>query len=115
MGSLSLSMPPPIQNSGRPRTNYEVPTSQLLGGSSEEDIILGFQISARLAKRVAWPVFVSCSISGWGGDGGGAAGGGGGMASPALDAGFDDDSQRHAAALAEREVSRIILHEKSIM
>mmetsp|Transcript_17918 Transcript_17918/g.32398 ORF Transcript_17918/g.32398 Transcript_17918/m.32398 type:complete len:208 (+) Transcript_17918:6491-7114(+) len=113
MGSLSLSMPPPIQNT-RPRTNYEVPTSQLLGGSSEEDIILGYQISARLAKRLSWPVFVSCSISGWGGDGSG-AGGREGMASPALSAGYDDDSQRHAAALAEREVSRIILQEKSIM
>ena len=121
MGSLSLSMPPVIRE-GRPRIDG-VPTSQLIGGSSEEDIILGHQISARLAKRVGWPIFVSCSFSGWGGDSGGGAVAAGGqqnaasnvMTSPALSAGYDDSMQQHAAALAEREVSRILLHEKSIL
>ena len=120
MGSLALSMPP-ISRNGRPATLDGVPTTQLLGGSSEEDMILGHQISARLAKRVGWPIFVSCSFSGWGGDSGdGVAGGamGGGqegadvMTSPALSAGYDDSLQQHAAALAEREVSRILLQEK---
>ena len=116
MGSLALSMPPVIRN-GRPRTD-EAPTTQLLGGSSEEDMIMGHQISARLAKRVGWPIFVSCSFSGLGGDsiGGSAAAAGGQedasnvMASPALSGGIDP---QHAAALAEKEVSRILLDEKS--
>jgi hypothetical protein len=122
MGHLTLSMPPVIQN-GRPSSLVGVSTTQLLGGSSEEDMILGHHISARLAKRIGCPVFLSCSLSGWGGDSGGsvAAGGGGGggggqgvasdMSSPALSAGYDDSLQQHAAALAEREVSRILLRE----
>lgn len=119
MGPLALSMPPAIRNDGRPNPDG-VPTTQLLGGSSEEDMILCHQISARLAKRVGWPVFVSCSFSGWGADssGGGSSGGAGQddlMASPALSAGYDDSAQRHAAALAEREVARILLDEKSAM
>ena len=117
MGSLALSMPPVIRN-GRPRTD-EAPTTQLLGGSSEEDMIMGHQISARLAKRIGWPIFVSCSFSGWGGDsiGGSAAAAAGGqegasdvLASPVLSGGLDP---QHAAALAEKEVSRILLDEKS--
>ena len=86
-------------------------------------MLLEHQISARLAKRVGWPVFVSCSFSGWGGDtatAGGGGGGGGGegassdvMVSPVMSAGYDDSMQRHAAALAEREVSRILLEEKN--
>ena len=122
MGSLALSMPPVIRN-GRPRLDG-VSTTQLLGGSSEEDMILGHHISARLAKRIGCPIFVSCSLSGWGGDSGGsiAAGVGGGqgvasemLSSPALSAGYDDTLQQHAAALAEREVSRIISREMQFL
>lgn len=115
MGSLALSIPPVIR-SGRPRLD-SVSTTQLMGGSSEEDMILGHHISARLAKRNGCPIFVSCSLSGWGGDSVGsvAAGVGGGqgvaselLSSPALSAGYDNSLQQHAAALAEREVSRIL-------
>jgi len=125
MGSLSLSMPPVIRSNGQQRPmliKNNVPTTQLLGGSSEDDILLEHQISARLAKRVGWPVFVSCSFSGWGGDTATAGGGGGGggegassdvMASPVMSAGYDDSMQQHAVALAEREVSRILLEEKN--
>lgn len=118
MGSLTLSMPPVTRN-GRPSLDG-VSTTQLMGGSSEEDMILGHHISARLAKRIDCPIFVSCSLSGWGGDSGGciAAGGGGRgqgttseMSSPALSAGYDESLQQHAAALAEREVSRILSKE----
>ena len=116
MGSLALSMPPVAQN-GR-QILHGVPTTQLLGGSSEEDMIHGAQISSRLAKRVGWPVFVSCSLSGWGDDSHGSSNSGGGqeganaMSSPAMSAGYDDSMQQHAAAMAEREVSRILLNEK---
>ena len=118
MGSLALSMPPLFQSTSR---NDGIPSTLLLGGSSEEDMILGQQISSRLAKRVGWPIFVSCSFSGWGGDMAGWASGadgsegGASMASPALSAGYDDSMSQHAAALAEREVSRILLEEKNRM
>jgi hypothetical protein len=100
MGSLALSMPP--YNS---RQN-EVSSTQLLGGMSEDDMILGHQISARLAKRIGWPIFVSCSA----GDSGGSVEGG--AAITVSSAGFDDSTQRHAVGLAEREISRILMHEK---
>ena len=77
-------------------------------------MIHGAQISSRLAKRVGWPVFVSCSLGGWGDDSGSSpnAGGGQEVSSPATSAGYDDSMQQHAAAMAEREVSRILLNEK---
>jgi hypothetical protein len=102
MGSLALSMPP--YNS---RQN-EVSSTQLLGGMSEDDMILGHQISARLAKRIGWPIFVSCSFGGWAGDSGGSIKGGAAVSS----AGYDDSTQRHAVSLAEREISRILMLEK---
>jgi hypothetical protein len=107
MGPLALSMPPNVRDGGT------VPSTQLLGGSSEDDTILGHQISARLARRVGWPIFVSCSLScGWGDDRGSEGGGAGSSASPAASAGYDEDAQRRAAAMAEREASRILLLEK---
>jgi hypothetical protein len=101
MGSLSLSMPPFTRKGP---ASIPTPTSQLLGGSSEEDMMLGQQMSARLAKRIGWPIFVSCSFSGWNGDTGQNG------ASPALAAGFDDESM--PAAMAEKEVTRILTLEK---
>ena len=66
---------------------------------------------------MGWPAFVLCSFSGWGGDTATAGGGEGAssdvMASPVMSAGYDDSMQQHAAALAEREVSRILLEEKN--
>eukprot|EP00574_Skeletonema_japonicum_P008223 CAMPEP_0201714446 /NCGR_PEP_ID=MMETSP0593-20130828/931_1 /ASSEMBLY_ACC=CAM_ASM_000672 /TAXON_ID=267983 /ORGANISM="Skeletonema japonicum, Strain CCMP2506" /LENGTH=174 /DNA_ID=CAMNT_0048203729 /DNA_START=56 /DNA_END=580 /DNA_ORIENTATION=+ len=97
MGSLSLSMPPCARKGS---SIMPTPTSQLLGGSSEEDMMLGQQMSARLAKRIGWPIFVSCSFSDFGQNG----------VSPALAAGFDDDSM--PAAMAEKEVTKILTLEK---
>ena len=97
MGSLSLSMPPPKH------TSYATPSSQLLGGSSEEDIILGQQVSARLAKKIGWPIFVSCSFNEVGGmEGSGSELFGLGM----------DVSPAMAVAMAEKEVARILMREK---
>lgn len=100
MGSLSLSMPPP-----KPSIPYPTPSTQLLGGSSEEDMILGQQISARLAKKIGWPIFVSCSFNGWGDDSGG------GVSDDGFSMGLDVSPQM-AAALGEKEVGRILLREK---
>lgn len=97
MGSLSLSMPPHARSGS---SIMPTPTSQLLGGSSDEDMMLGQQMSARLAKRIGWPIFVSCSFSDFGQNG----------VSPALAAGFDDDTM--PAAMAEKEVTKILTLEK---
>jgi hypothetical protein len=74
MGLLALSMPP---RNVRGVYATEVSSTQLLGGSSEDDMILGHQVSARLARRVGWPIFVSCSLCGWRGNRGAEGGGGG--------------------------------------
>jgi hypothetical protein len=100
MGSLSLSMP------ASTRIGPSIPTSQLLGGSSEEDMMLGQQISARLAKRIGWPVFVSCSFSDHGGGDSRQDG-----ISPSMAAGFDDSTM--PAVLAEKEIARILMEEKA--
>eukprot|EP00985_Skeletonema_marinoi_P004082 scaffold1801_cov96-Skeletonema_marinoi.AAC.4 len=97
LGSLSVSMPP---SSRKGPSRMPTPTSQLVGGSSDEDMMLGQQMSARLAKRIGWPIFVSCSFSDFGQNG----------VSPALAAGFDDDTM--PAAMAEKEVTRILTLEK---
>ena len=94
MGSLSLSMPPP-----KHQINYPSPSTQLLGGTSEEDMMLGQQVSSRLAKKIGWPIFVSCSFS-ESGEVGGDLGLGLGV-SPAM-----------AVAVAEKEVAKILIREK---
>ena len=105
MDSFELSMLSVIQNS-RPE---RVSLTQLLVGLSEGDIILGHQISARLTKRIGWPI--SCSLGGWAGDASGTFERGYTIASPALSMGYDDSMQWHTTSLAEREVSQIILRQ----
>ena len=108
MGSLALST---ISTIGRDKG---IPaTTQLLGGSNEEDMIVGQQISARLAKKIGWPVFISCSLNSSGGSSSDLRGDDGSDLPAMSDA--DDSMQHHAAAMAEKEVARILLHEKSII
>ncbi|KAL3784401.1 hypothetical protein HJC23_001285 [Cyclotella cryptica] len=76
----------------------------LISGSSEEDMIIGQQISARLAKRVGWPIFVSCSFHGWGGDSG---------SGEAFCLGLM--FRRSWLRLWEKEVARILIREKERM
>ena len=109
MGSLALST---ISSIGRDKG---IPaTTQLLGGSNEEDMIVGQQISARLAKKIGWPIFISCSLNSSGGSSNDLRGEQEGSDLPAM-SDADDSMQHHAAALAEKEVARILLHEKSII
>lgn len=61
MGSLGLAMP---------RKRYagmqsDIPSyTQLIGGSSDEDMILGSGMACRLSDKLGFPVFVSLSIAG---------------------------------------------------
>ena len=109
MGSLALST---VSTIGRDKG---IPaTTQLLGGSNEEDMIVGQQISARLAKKIGWPIFISCSLNRSGGSSNDLRGEQEGSDLPAM-SDADDSMQHHAAAMAEKEVARILLHEKSII
>jgi hypothetical protein len=73
MGLLALSMPP---RNVRGVDVTAVSSTQLLSGSSDDDMILGHQVSRRLARRIGWPIFISGSLCGWGGDRGAEGGGG---------------------------------------
>mmetsp|Transcript_39787 Transcript_39787/g.81210 ORF Transcript_39787/g.81210 Transcript_39787/m.81210 type:complete len:205 (-) Transcript_39787:32-646(-) len=102
MGCMSMSTP---------RSNYsgamhdgDPPSTQLVGGPSEEDMVLGMQMSTRLAKRTGWPVFVSCGLNAASGEGmEGMGAGTGGMLGQKM------------AALAEREAGRIILRRRKMV
>jgi len=90
----------------------EAPCSQLIGGANEEEIMMGNSMASRLAKKSGMPVFVSCSLSGVGNlMGVGGPGGGDGLQGNAF--GDEGSLAVHAAALAEKEVGRIILGRKA--
>jgi len=110
MGPTTVSMP---------RTAYrglssgdEAPCSQLIGGTNEEEVMMGNSMASRLAKKVGLPVFVSCSLSAVGNlrSVGGPGGEDGLLGNPLGDGG---SLAIHAAALAEREVGRIILERRA--
>ena len=93
MGQMVVAMP---------RTKYkgafahESSCSQLVGGQ-EEDEIMGGQMATRLSQRLGYPIFVSCSLSS-----------GEGM-DETLFSGLDSSTvAQRAAALAEREVARLL-------
>jgi hypothetical protein len=100
-----------------PRTKYggmssggEAPCSQLIGGDNEEEVMMGNNMASRLSKKVGWPIFVSCSL----GDMGNLRTGGSGMEELDGNAFGDLGSLAvHGAALAEKEVGRIILQKKA--
>lgn len=122
MGPMVLSMP---------RTSYqhstasgsassavdELATTQLIGGESEEDMVVGQQMAARLGKKAGMPIYVCCSIHSSpalaAGEGGGGGGGGNmNMMEGGEAPGFGGSLGQRAAALAEREVGRILLERK---
>lgn len=101
MGPVVVSMP---------RTNYkgafgtgsnEPSCSQIIGSASSDDQMLASQMASRLTTRSGLAVFVSCQLS----DSKQGFVGGDGCA-----AGMDSEVLAHrAAALAEKEVSKILL------
>lgn len=113
MGPLVVSMP---------RTKYvgpgggeDAPCSQLIGGDNEEDQMLGWQMASRLSRSVGWPVYVSGTLGGGGGvDAGGSdmAAVMGGLEGLGGDTGYSGSLPQKVAALAEREVRRILLERK---
>jgi hypothetical protein len=104
-----------------PRTAYrglssgdESPCSQLIGGTNEEEVMMGNSMASRLAKKIGLPVFVSCSLSEVGNlrSFGGANGGEEGLLGNAF--GDVGSLAVHAAALAEKEVGRISLERRDM-
>uniref|UniRef100_A0A7S0AS94 Uncharacterized protein n=1 Tax=Minutocellus polymorphus TaxID=265543 RepID=A0A7S0AS94_9STRA len=111
MGPVLLSYP----RAAAGGAGAEPATTQLVGGDSEEDMVVGHQMAARLAQKVGMPVYVCCSIhstpapSSGGGAGGGMGMVGAGMMESEAPTGFGGSLGQKAAALAEREVGRILL------
>ena len=106
MGPILLSYPP----TGR---SAEPATTQLMGGESEEDMVVGHQMAARLARKVGMPVYVCSSIHSTPAPSSGGGGGSGvGMMESEAPTGFGGSLGQKAAALAEREVGRILLERK---
>jgi len=105
MGQLVVAMP---------RTNYkgafatgskEGPCSQLVGSSSSEDQMLANQMASRLSSRSGMAIYVSCQLSSMDANNGGSSAG----INP--DGGGNPDLEmlsHHAAALAEKEIWRIL-------
>jgi hypothetical protein len=92
MGPLIVAMP---------RTKYqgafceaEACTSKLIGCEGEDDEMIARQMSSRLSQRLGMSVLVSCSFAG-----------APAMAQQGVDAGA---IQHRAAALAEREIGRLL-------
>ena len=112
MGPILLSYPSASSAAGA-----EPATTQLMGGESEEDMVVGHQMAARLARKVGMPVYVCSSIHSTpapssGGGGGGMGMVGAGMMESEAPTGFGGSLGQKAAALAEREVGRILLERK---
>ena len=107
MGPILLSYPS-TASGGEPAT------TQLMGGESEEDMVVGHQMSARLAQKVGMPIYVCCSIHSTPAPSAGEGGMGMVMESEAP-TGFGGSLGQKAAALAEREVARILLERKRSM
>jgi len=62
MGNLAVAFPKQFDN-------CLPPVTQLVGGGEEggiesEDDTVGNMVAARISKRVGWPIFVSCNLSG---------------------------------------------------
>jgi hypothetical protein len=105
MGPTSVAMP---------RTKYsglssgdEAPCSQMIGGDNEEEVMMGNSMASRLAKKMGWPIFVSCSLGEMGNVRTGSGMGMDGLQGNAF--GDMGSLAVHAAALAEKEVGKIIL------
>lgn len=75
-------------------------SSKLIGGDDEEEEMTARQISSRISQKLGIPIFVSCCFSS----------GSGGNAVPQLASeGIDQNMvQQRAAAIAEKEICRIL-------
>uniref|UniRef100_A0A7S4VXQ8 Uncharacterized protein n=1 Tax=Ditylum brightwellii TaxID=49249 RepID=A0A7S4VXQ8_9STRA len=103
MGPLVVSMPRTKYNNASSSSSIQdAPSSQLIGGSNEEDMMTGWQMSSRLSKKISWPIFVACAIHSDLSTGG----------MEGMGAGYSGLLSQKAAALAEREIGRILMEVK---
>jgi hypothetical protein len=112
MGQLTVAMP---------RTNYkgafgtgakEASCSQLIGSASNEDQMLAYQMASRLSTRSGMAIYVSCQLSSSAGPYGNGSNGSG-FDPDGWDSGLDFEMISHrAAALAEKEVWRILQYHR---
>ncbi len=116
MGPMVVAMPRSKYAGlgGGSSEDVQVPCSQLISGPDDEEMMLGFQMASRLAKKVGWPVFVSSSLDTNTNNSSDAS-----MNMDrveGMEGGFgfgDSSSVSYAAALAEKKVGEIILKRKA--
>jgi hypothetical protein len=102
MGPLIVAMPRTKYAGAFCESSGEASTSKLIGTPEEEDEMIGRQMSSRLSQRSGLSVFVSCSF----------AGAPPAMAAQGVDPAGVGAIQHRAAALAEREIGRLLLEAK---
>jgi Proteasome assembly chaperone 4 len=116
MGPLVVAMPR-TQYKGAFGTGANEPScSQLIGSTSSEDQMLANQMASRLSARSGMAIYVSCQLSNsTDGGGSGLVGSAGGALDDAdmWTSGLDSDMISHrAAALAEKEIWKILQEHK---
>lgn len=94
MGPLVVAMPR-TKYSGAFSSDSETANSKLVGGDDEDAEMVARQMASRLSQKHGIPVFVSCSF----------------RDAPSIASDGTDPStiQHRAAAIAEREISRILI------
>jgi hypothetical protein len=97
MGPLIVAMPR-TKYKGAFSSDRDTSSSKLIGGESEDDEMIGRQMAGRLSQRLGISVFVSMSFANQPN-----------MASQGVDEGM---IQHRAAALAEREIWRLLRDKK---
>jgi hypothetical protein len=110
MGSLGLAMPLK-QSAGRQRDSSSCYT-QLIGGTSDEDMILASGMASRLSAKSNFPVFVSMNIAGDNNTRDDASLTGD---NTSLTSSYDQGTHEHSrwtVARIEREVTMILLQHK---
>ena len=99
MGQVVIAMPRTTYK-GAFANSHESSSSQLVGGG-EEDQMIGGQMACRLSQRLGFPIIVSCCLASEG------------VQMETLLSGLDRSSvAQRAAALAEREVARLLTEHK---
>ena len=99
MGQVVIAMPRTTYR-GAFANGHEPSSSQLIGGG-EEDQMIGGQMACRLSQRLGFPIIVSCCIASEA------------VQMETIFSGLDRSSvAQRAAALAEREVARLLAEHK---
>jgi hypothetical protein len=62
MGPLVVATPKTEYKGMSSQNDKAAPCTQLVGGHNEEEMMIGWQMASRISKKIGWPIFVSCSL-----------------------------------------------------